>query len=89
MFNPTLAAELLLAARHPGEQLSAIPPSVAPSTPVEAYAVQDRLIHRLVQDLGPVIGYKIGCTNQSARDMLGIDSPLLGVVSQKRFILAR
>ena len=78
MFNPTPAAELLLAAHHPGEQLSAIPPSVAPSTPVEAYAVQDRLVHRLVQDLGPVVGYKIGCTNQSAREMLGVDSPFAG-----------
>ena len=78
MFDPTPAAELLLAARHPGEQLSAIPPSVAPSIPVEAYAVQDLLVHRLVQDLGPVIGYKIGCTNQSAREMLGIDSPFAG-----------
>ena len=78
MFDPTLAAELLLAARHPGEQLSAIPPSVAPSTPVEAYAVQDRLIHRLVQDLGPVIGYKIGCTTQSTRELLGVDSPFVG-----------
>jgi len=78
MFDPTPAAELLLAARHPGEQLSAIPPSVAPSTPAEAYAVQDRLVRRLVQDLGPVVGYKIGCTNQSAREMLGVDSPFAG-----------
>lgn len=78
MFDPTPAAELLLAARHPGEQLSAIPPSVAPSTPVEAYAVQDSLVYRLTQDLGPVVGYKIGCTNQSAREMLGIDSPFAG-----------
>ena len=78
MFDPTPAAELLLAARHPGEQLSAMPPSVAPSTPVEAYAVQDHLVRRLVQDLGPVIGYKIGCTNQSAREMLGVDSPFAG-----------
>ena len=54
MFDPTPAAELLLAARHPGERLSAIPPSVAPSTQAEAYAVQDHLVRRLVQDLGPV-----------------------------------
>ena len=78
MFDPAPAAELLLAARHPGEQLSAIPPSVAPSNPVEAYAVQDHLVRRLIQDLGPVVGYKIGCTNQSARKMLAVESPFSG-----------
>ncbi len=78
MFNPAPAAEMLLAARHPGERLSAIPPSVAPSTQAEAYAVQDHLVRRLAQDLGPAVGYKIGCTNQSAREMLAVDSPFAG-----------
>ena len=78
MFDPTHAAELLLAARHPGDQLSAIPLSIAPSTPVEAYAVQDHVVSRLARELGPVVGYKIGCTNKSAREMLGVDSPFAG-----------
>ena len=78
MFNPTPAAELLIAARHPGDQLSAIPLSIAPSIQVEAYAVQDHIVKRLAKDLGPVVGYKIGCTNQSAREMLGVDSPFSG-----------
>jgi 2-keto-4-pentenoate hydratase len=80
MFDPTPTAEMLLAARHPGEQLSAMPPSVAPSNEAEAYAVQNLLVHRLTQNLGPLVGYKIGCTNQSAREMLGVDSPFSGRV---------
>ena len=78
MFDPTHAAEVLLTARHPGEQLSTIPLSIAPSTPAEAYAVQDHLVRRLAQDLGPTVGYKIGCTNQSAREMLEVDDPFSG-----------
>ena len=78
MYNPAPAAELLLTARRPGKRLTELPEMVAPVNLEQAYAVQDHLADLLARDRGIPAGYKIGCTNQSAREMLALDSPISG-----------
>lgn len=78
MFDPIELAEVLLAARRPGQRLESMPESGAPSTIPEAYSVQDCLVHLLSKEFGPTVGYKVGCTNQGAREMLNVESPFYG-----------
>ena len=78
MFDPTELAGVLLAARYPGRRLAMMPTSGAPSTIAEAYSIQDCLVRRLTKEFGSILGYKVGCTNQSAREMLNVESPFYG-----------
>ena len=52
MFDPTPAAEVLLAARHPGEQLSTIPLSIAPSTPTDLQINVDNVLDEVTLSWG-------------------------------------
>ena len=55
-------------------RLAELPPDVRPSTPQEAYQCQARL----VEQLGPTIGYKIACTNAIAQRFLSMSEPFYG-----------
>lgn len=49
-----------------------------------SYKVQKAaLAEILTRDGGTVIGRKVGCTNQSARDLLGLDGPFHGALLSK------
>tara|TARA_Y100000588_G_scaffold381079_1_gene466059 strand:- start:145 stop:927 length:783 start_codon:yes stop_codon:yes gene_type:complete len=78
MFNPTVLSESLFNAHAPGKRLSGIPASIAPTTIYEAYLVQAHLVSQLRQKFGDPVGYKVGCTNQTAREMLGVETPFYG-----------
>ena len=77
------AAQLLLHARKPGQALTALPENALPNNRTEAYAAQAELVSLLSADSGKPAGYKVGCTNASARQMLALDSPFSGRCFEK------
>lgn len=59
--------------------IEAIPADVRPRDVDEAYAVQSALVELLTQrGAGEPFGFKVGCTNQSAMELLGADGPFWG-----------
>ena len=71
------AAELM-AMRARGDQAAAegyVPPI---ATMDDALAVQDLIERQMRADGSPSIGYKLGATNQAARDILGVSAPFRG-----------
>lgn len=68
------AAGMLAASRSLAGRFNRFPDQCRPDTPADGYAIQDAL-HGL---LGPVAGYKIGCTTPVMQKYLGIDHPCAG-----------
>lgn len=83
-FDPDAAARLLadLRLRRGGitPPIDDLPPTIRPGTLAEAYAVQARLRRLLVPALGPVVGWKIGCTSGVMQSYLGVDHPCMGTM---------
>ena len=73
-------AALLAAARLEGHLLASLPDDCRPADIAEGYALQFRLQERLAGTLGPVAGWKIGCTTPVMQAYLGIDRPSAGGV---------
>ncbi|MGI9659523.1 MAG: 2-keto-4-pentenoate hydratase [Gaiellaceae bacterium] len=72
-------AEYLYKARLDGTVVDALPEAVKPADIAEAYAAQAALVELLVAgEAGDAVGYKVGCTNQAAMDLLGADGPFFG-----------
>ncbi len=78
MPNPQLTAQILYQARRPGEALTALPAEALPNDLTDAYVAQAQLVELLSNETGPPIGYKVGCTNITARQMLKLDFPFSG-----------
>ena len=78
MSDPRDAASQLFHARRPGTALEALSADALPTSKDEAYAAQHELVSLLSQKAGPPVGYKVGCTNATAREMLALDSPFSG-----------
>lgn len=57
-----------------------LPAAIRPRGVEEAYAVQAALRRRLAEALGPVAGWKIGCTSKVMQDYLGVDHPCMGTL---------
>jgi 2-keto-4-pentenoate hydratase len=56
-----------------------VPADIRPADEAAAYAVQDLLVKRLLERHGGhPIGYKIGCTNVVAQQLLNTDAPVFG-----------
>ncbi len=73
------AADLLMQARHDRRAMAALPDDCRPRDEAEAYQVQDRFVDRLLSHHGGgIIGYKAGCTNVTAQQQLGLNSPFAG-----------
>jgi len=68
-------ARRLAAARRTGEPVASALVSGAPADLDEAYAIQAASLAGIG---GRPIGYKIGCTNESAQALLGLDAPFHG-----------
>jgi 2-oxo-3-hexenedioate decarboxylase/2-keto-4-pentenoate hydratase len=65
--------------------VGALPTDCRPADEAEGDQVQDRLHARLsAGGLGPVAGYKIGCTTKVMQDYLGIDRPCAGRLFTRR-----
>ena len=78
-FDPTPAAEALLAARRARRLVLPLPAAIGPRNDVEGAAVQAALA-RLVGALPPA-GFKIGATGERMREYLGLDGPLGGFMN--------
>lgn len=78
-------ADALFAARTAGRRPVAFDRDTSGLTMDAAYAVQADLLDRLAAaDGGRIVGRKIGCTNEIARRMLGIDGPFHGALRSTR-----
>ena len=82
MKNSTLdAANFIANLRFSLEQESGIPDDWQPQDTDVAYRIQTTLVEKLIEkDKGRPVGYKIGCTNKIAQDLLGTDGPFYGVL---------
>jgi 2-keto-4-pentenoate hydratase len=71
------AAGILAAAYRRRRPIEALPDDVAPSTLLEAYAIQDRLVAGWRRD---TVGWKLSCTSETARTTLGFGEPCRGQI---------
>ncbi len=72
-------AEFLFEARQTGTVLEALPEDLRPRDVAGAYAAQAALVEQLIAaGAGTPVGYKVGCTNRAAMDMLGASGPFFG-----------
>lgn len=78
--NPSRsAAQIIATTRLARRKLGVLPADVRPGDEPAAYAIQDEVSRLLAEaGLGPVIGYKIGCTTAGMQAYLGIDHPAAG-----------
>ncbi|MEM7169797.1 MAG: fumarylacetoacetate hydrolase family protein [Pseudomonadota bacterium] len=84
------AATFLAAHRDKGIKISAFPDGCTPPDEATAYEVQAALHDLLTrQNLGPRIGWKVGCTTETMQTYLGIDHPCAGGLFKKRVQLNR
>ena len=77
------AAQILAGLRRMGRgrppPLEDLPLACRPESLAEAYAIQEALAARLaMKDLGPAVGFKIGCTTPVMQAYLQIDHPCAG-----------
>jgi 2-keto-4-pentenoate hydratase len=73
------AATELLDMRANRRVVPDLPPPLRPTTLIDAYAIQHRVVGDLVARAGgQYIGYKVACTNEIAQAALQIDRPLFG-----------
>jgi len=73
------AAEFIADLRFALGQKPQIPVAFRPDTLVSGYAVQEKLVERLLKkNGGQAVGYKVACTNKLAQELLGTDTPFYG-----------
>ena len=73
------AAALLATARRDRRPIAGLPELCLPRDIDQAYAIQQAFVVRMLHDEGgQAIGYKIGCTNPLAQDLLGVEEPFYG-----------
>jgi 2-keto-4-pentenoate hydratase len=74
----TDAAEILVRHRLQRTPVPHLASELRPQTLTEGYAIQDE-VHRLLgNELGEIVGYKIGCTSDVMQHYLGIAHPCAG-----------
>lgn len=80
MADPFQAAQVLGQTRRDKKPVD-LPEELHPANEAEAYAVQ-KALHQWQenQDLGRVIGYKIGCTTPIMQEIVGVPNPVFGGV---------
>lgn len=82
MNDPRTAAAVdeLLGARHRRERLAALSEGAAPRDQDEAYRIQAASLPGILEQGGGgrAVGHKIGCTNVTAQQQLGLDAPFRG-----------
>ena len=75
------AADYLFDLRQTQRRVAALPTDVVPRSLAEGYAVQERLVQKLLDRFGGrPVGYKIACTSELAQKALGVDGPFFGVL---------
>jgi len=72
-------ADFCFQLRRQGTSVDAMPDNLKEIDLPTAYAIQDRLVSKLLaQHGGHKIGYKIGCTSEGAQKLLNTDGPVYG-----------
>jgi 2-keto-4-pentenoate hydratase len=74
------AAKAVASARRDLVPLQPLGAEIAPRDEAEGYRIQDAVHAVLAQDVGPLVGYKIGCTSAVMQRYLGIPHPCRGGV---------
>jgi 2-oxo-3-hexenedioate decarboxylase/2-keto-4-pentenoate hydratase len=77
------AAKAVASARRGRKPLQPLDPDVAPRDETEGYRIQDAVHAIMAADVGPLVGYKIGCTSAVMQRYLGIPHPCGGGVFAK------
>lgn len=73
------AANLLLEARVKNKPIRRLPDNCQPKDLAEAYACQSALTDQILNTFGgKKVGYKAGCTNKTAQNLLGVEEPFYG-----------
>lgn len=81
------AADLLVATRLELEPFKGFPSHCTPHNEDDGYAIQGALHNRLTGRLGPIVGYKIGCTTKVMQDYMKIDHPCSGGIFESTVYL--
>src|SRR3954447_24060693 len=77
------AAKAIASARRGRTPLQPLDPAIAPGDEAEGYRIQDAVHAVLAREVGPLVGYKIGCTSLVMQRYLGIPHPCGGGVFAK------
>jgi 2-oxo-3-hexenedioate decarboxylase/2-keto-4-pentenoate hydratase len=77
------AAKAVASARRDLAPLLPLAAEIAPRDEAEGYRIQEAVHTVLAGDVGPLVGYKIGCTSQVMQNYLGIPHPCGGGVFAK------
>lgn len=87
MTNPQLpadalrqSAQIIAAARRSLKPLPALPQHLVPDSVEDGYRIQSEVHRLLAPELGPLAGYKIGCTSDVMQEYLAIPHPCAGGV---------
>jgi 2-keto-4-pentenoate hydratase len=78
--NILAAAQAIAQSRRNRTPLKALPPDLAPKHESEGYRIQRAVHDLLLPQGGPLVGYKIGCTNAVMQRYLNIPHPCGGGV---------
>lgn len=80
-FERLSQAALILASQRKGLMpIKPLPQKLQPANEAEGYVLQGCVNQLLQRDLGPIVGYKIGCTTPVMQKFLGIPTPCAGEV---------
>ena len=74
------AAKAIALARHNRRPLEPLAPDIAPRDEGHGYRIQEAVHAVLAPEVGPLVGYKIGCTSEVMQRYLGIPHPCGGGV---------
>jgi 2-oxo-3-hexenedioate decarboxylase/2-keto-4-pentenoate hydratase len=74
------AAKAIATARRDRTPLQALAADIAPQDEAGGYRIQEAVQVMLAGDVGPLVGYKIGCTSAVMQRYLGIPHPCAGGV---------
>lgn len=74
------AAQFIAAARTSLKPLPSLPQQITPKSIEDGYRVQSAVHQLLATELGPLVGYKIGCTSEVMQQYLAIPHPCAGGV---------
>lgn len=74
------AAQIIAAARKSLKPLPSLPQQIMPKSIEDGYRVQSAVHQLLATELGPLVGYKIGCTSEVMQKYLAIPHPCAGGV---------
>ncbi len=76
--DPDALAQALYDARRTRVPIRPLTETVPEMTVADAYAVQQRLVERLMADGDRLVGFKLGLTSRPMQEMFGVDQPDYG-----------